>query len=125
MPTPKISKIVLPNNQSYDLKDAEAIHVGDTINATTVNNHTVQSDVPENAVFTDTTYTPASVSPLMDGAASIGTSVKYAREDHRHPTDSKIDTKIIVSSTQPTNQVAGDIWLVLNSSLSYAEGVDF
>lgn len=32
--------------------------------------------------------TAAGVSePLMDGAASAGTSVKYAREDHRHPSD--------------------------------------
>jgi hypothetical protein len=25
--------------------------------------------------------------PLMDGAVSVGTSTKFAREDHRHPTD--------------------------------------
>lgn len=54
----------------------------------TVNGHTVQSDVPANAVFTDTTYTPASVTPLMDGTAAVGTSDAYAREDHVHPSDS-------------------------------------
>jgi hypothetical protein len=27
------------------------------------------------------------VAPLMDGAAAVGTTTKYAREDHRHPTD--------------------------------------
>lgn len=36
---------------------------------------------------TNTTYTPASADPLMDGTAAVGTSVKYAREDHVHPTD--------------------------------------
>ena len=36
---------------------------------------------------TNTTYTPASANPLMDGTVAIGTSAKYAREDHRHPSD--------------------------------------
>lgn len=123
-----ISKVKLPNNTVYDIKDANAIHVGDTINATTVNNHTVQTDVPANAVFTDTTYTPASATPLMDGTAAVGTSVKYAREDHRHPTDTRIATKIVASRTQPTNQQTGDIWLVLaDGAASYtdAEGRSF
>lgn len=30
---------------------------------------------------------PATATPLMDGTAAVGTAVKYAREDHRHPTD--------------------------------------
>lgn len=30
---------------------------------------------------------PATAAPLMDGTAAVGTSVKYAREDHRHPAD--------------------------------------
>lgn len=30
---------------------------------------------------------PATASPLMDGTAAVGTSAKYAREDHVHPTD--------------------------------------
>jgi len=29
----------------------------------------------------------ASATPLMDGSAAVGTSVRYARGDHRHPTD--------------------------------------
>jgi len=31
--------------------------------------------------------TAASAVPLMDGTAAVGTSAKYAREDHVHPTD--------------------------------------
>lgn len=31
--------------------------------------------------------TAASAAPLMDGTAAVGTSAKYAREDHVHPTD--------------------------------------
>lgn len=30
---------------------------------------------------------PASVAPLMDGTAAVGTSLLYARQDHIHPTD--------------------------------------
>lgn len=31
---------------------------------------------------------PATVAPLMDGTAAVGSSTKYAKEDHVHPTDS-------------------------------------
>ena len=35
---------------------------------------------------------PATANPSMDGTAAVGTSVKYAREDHVHPSDtSKVD----------------------------------
>lgn len=42
---------------------------------------------------TNTTYTPASAAPLMDAiTAAVGSSAKYAREDHVHPSDtSKVD----------------------------------
>jgi hypothetical protein len=30
---------------------------------------------------------PATVAPLMDGTAAVGTTIKYAREDHKHPSD--------------------------------------
>ena len=38
------------------------------------------------------TYTAASATPLMDGTGAVGTSAKYAREDHVHPSDTtKVD----------------------------------
>ena len=38
---------------------------------------------------TNTTYTPASATPSADTAnGAVGTSVKYAREDHKHPKSS-------------------------------------
>lgn len=37
---------------------------------------------------TNTTYTAASAAPIEDGIATVGTSTKYAREDHIHPSDS-------------------------------------
>lgn len=52
---------------------------------------TIAKSVPSNAVFTDTTYTPASAAPLALGAAAVGSSVKYAREDHVHPKPSLSD----------------------------------
>lgn len=30
---------------------------------------------------------PATSTPIQDGTATIGVSVKFAREDHVHPTD--------------------------------------
>ena len=36
---------------------------------------------------TNSTYTAASATPNMDGIATAGTSAKYAREDHIHPSD--------------------------------------
>lgn len=33
---------------------------------------------------------PATATPLMDGTADFGSSGKYAREDHRHPTDTNL-----------------------------------
>lgn len=93
----------------------------------------LNATVPENAVFTDTTYTltqdavdghkltltgsdgsttlltipdndteytPAAAVPLMDGAGVVGTSVKYAREDHVHPVDtSRASTAVVTSSS--------------------------
>ena len=40
-----------------------------------------------NVPWTDTTYEAATAAPLMDGTAAVGTSVKYARQDHAHPSD--------------------------------------
>ena len=37
--------------------------------------------------WTNTTYDAATADPLMDGTAAVGTSVKYARQDHKHPSD--------------------------------------
>lgn len=33
---------------------------------------------------------PATVAPLIAGAAAVGTSIKYAREDHRHPAQTTV-----------------------------------
>ena len=55
-----ISKITTLNGTTYNIKDA-----------------TARNSIPA----------AASANPLMDGTAAVGTSIKYAREDHRHPSD--------------------------------------
>ncbi|MCM1234101.1 MAG: hypothetical protein NC489_28700 [Ruminococcus flavefaciens] len=39
---------------------------------------------------TNTTYTAATATPLVAGTAAVGTSAKYAREDHVHPAQTTI-----------------------------------
>lgn len=57
----------------------------------------------------NTTYTPASATPLVAGTAAVGTSTKYAREDHVHPAQTTITgnagtaTKLATSRTIRTN----------------------
>jgi len=50
----------------------------------------------------NTTYTPASTAPKANGTASVGTSVKYAREDHVHP----LQTSVTGSSGSCTGNAA-------------------
>jgi len=55
-----ISQIKLPNNTVLDIKDAVA-----------------RNSIP----------TAATAAPKMDGTAAVGSSAKYAKEDHVHPSD--------------------------------------
>ena len=40
---------------------------------------------------------PATATPIMDGTGAVGTSAKYAREDHVHPSDTSKQDKITAS----------------------------
>lgn len=43
---------------------------------------------------------PATQNPLMDGTVAVGSSAKFAREDHRHPSDtSRLATSALSNST--------------------------
>jgi hypothetical protein len=42
---------------------------------------------------------PATVAPLMDGVAAVGTTTKYAREDHKHPVDTSREPTISAGTT--------------------------
>lgn len=52
--------------------------------------YSLNKTVPADAVFTDTKYTPASAAPKAPGTAAVGSSAKYAREDHVHPLQTTI-----------------------------------
>lgn len=95
--------------------------------ADTVSGHTVGIDVPANAKFTDTTYTPASASPKMDGTAAVGTSAKYAREDHVHPTDtSRVPTSRKVNNKALSSDItlsASDVSAIATSAKGAVNGV--
>lgn len=56
-----------------------------------------------NVPWTDTTYTAATETPLVDGTGAVGSSTKYAKEDHVHPTDTSrvavVDVKNDLTTT--------------------------
>ena len=75
-------------------------------NADTVNNHTVKSDVPENAVFTDTTYSDAT--QTEDGLMSAADKVKLDGVEEG-ATKTLIDIELSSTSTNPVqNKVVTD-----------------
>lgn len=62
----------------------------DTLELVAGSNVTITPDATNDKITieaTDTKYTAASAAPLMDGTAAVGSSAKYAREDHVHPSD--------------------------------------
>lgn len=66
------------------------------VKSISVNGGTAQTPTNGNVnlqVEAGSTISPATAAPAMNGTAAVGTSLKYAREDHVHPKDtSKQDT---------------------------------
>ena len=66
--------------------------------------------VDENGIVTlppaGSTISPATASPVMDGSAAVGSSDKYAREDHVHPHDT---TKLSQSDVSVETQGDGTV----------------
>lgn len=66
---------------------------------------------------------PSTSNPLMDGTASVGSSSKYAREDHVHPSDTSKEavsnkTSVVLgtsNSKYPTDKAVADF---VNSSIA-------
>lgn len=77
-----ISTITLPNGDTYNFKDTAA-----------------RNSIPSAATAT----------PLQDGTGAVGSSSKYAKEDHIHPRS----PKVTVSSSAPSGAISGDIWFKL------------
>lgn len=83
-------------------------------NADTVNGHTVKSDVPINAKFTDTTYSAMSgASDSVSGEEGLvpapvsGDNSKYLRGD-----GTWASVTIPVLSSDPSNPQIGQMWIV-------------
>jgi hypothetical protein len=90
------------------------------VNASTVNNHTVESDVPANAVFTDTdTWIPfvgaTADNPGTAGyipAPSAGDQAKFFCGDGTYKEIKATNTHGFVNQDEePVNQSTGDEWL--------------
>ena len=71
------NNVTLTANATFDQVTISATVPTDTGDLTNGAGFITSSDVPS----------PADATPLMDGTAAVGTSTDYAREDHRHPTD--------------------------------------
>lgn len=83
-------------------------------NSATVNGHTVNSDVPSGAKFTDTVTTvtiTGSGNAVTEISASNGALT--ATKDATFATKQESSNHVIASKTQPSNQQAGDIWLII------------
>lgn len=63
-------------NKKADSKDIPKSLPANGGDADTVNGHTVKSDVPENAVFTDTTYTLPTASETQLGGVKTGANIE-------------------------------------------------
>lgn len=102
----------------------------DTIEFIAGSNVTITADATNDTITiasTDTTYTPASATPLMDGTAVVGTSAKYAREDHVHPTDtSRVPTTRTVNGHALSSDIslsASDVSAIPTTAKGVANGV--
>ena len=85
---------------------------------------------------------PATVPPLMDGTAAVGVATKYAREDHRHPSDTSkigdapndgvqyvrqslnwapvvVPPGTVVSDTPPASPLQGQMWFKSSTGVLY------
>lgn len=102
----------------------------DTVELVAGSNITITPDATNDKITitaTDTKYTAASATPLMDGTAAVGSSVKYAREDHVHPTDtSRVPTSRTINGKPLSSNItlaASDVSAVATSAVGAANGV--
>lgn len=102
----------------------------DTVELVAGSNITITPDATNDKITitaTNTTYTAASATPLMDGTAAVGSSVKYAREDHVHPTDtSRVPTSRTINGKALSSNItlsASDVSAVAASAVGAANGV--
>ena len=102
----------------------------DTLELVAGTNITITPDATNDKITitaTDTTYTAASATPLMDGTGAVGSSAKYAREDHVHPSDTtRVPTSRTVNGKALSSNItlsASDVSAVATSAVGAANGV--
>lgn len=90
--------------ESPDFARADHVHPHDTSKADVEDVPTKTSDLTNDSGYITEDDLPdaATATPLMDGTAAVGSSGKYAREDHVHPSDT---SKITMPSGGSVGQV--------------------
>ena len=95
MTDPKVAKVVYVNgNNSETWMDVTQDSVA---SGTLLSGETATGADGVRLTGSLTVPVPATESPVMDGTAAVGTSTKYAREDHVHPSDTSKQAKITAS----------------------------
>lgn len=106
-----ISKITLPNGDQYNIKDSTAVRG-------------VKGDAEASYRTGTVNITPTNLglgtAALLDSASTVTNSSTTL------PTGAavldRINNHIVFSKTQPTNQVAGDIWFVIADTVGPVNG---
>lgn len=115
----------LSANISLSASDVSALPSSTTIptktsDLTNDSGFITSGDIPEGSAASTTT-------PLMDGTASVGTEMAFARGDHRHPTDtSRVPTTRTVNGHALSANVtitASDVSAIPTSEKGAASGV--
>lgn len=106
---------------------------GDTVTITNkianISVPTKTSDITNDSGFITSSSVPTATTttPLMDGTAAVGTSVKYAREDHVHPSDTtRVPTSRTVNGKALSSNItlsASDVSAIPTSAKGEANGV--
>lgn len=68
--------------------------------------------------------TPATAAPLMDGTATVGSSTKYAREDHIHPRDTQLEPFVVDFSKLDSQGLPTQNWSMVTSVTDYLTAVN-
>ena len=115
------------NTKTFDLSVDSITSIAssdDSINVSSTDGNadlTLPSDVVRDSAYTH--IDAATSNPLMDGTASVGVSVKYAREDHVHPSDTSREdiankTTVVLGTSDskyPTDKAVAEF---VNSSIA-------
>lgn len=91
---------------------AASISYDNTISALTATNVQAAIDELASDISSISVPDPSSTTPLMDGVATVGSEVRFARGDHRHPSD---------TSRVPTSRTINGYALTSNITLSASD----